>query len=208
MRSHIVTLLLASIALTLTPSFAAGERYEFLTGETICMDKDRVVDEKVTAAFGGGHKLTSISVRLDATMTELTPDKLLNDNYFRGLAAFIDEHPDNVSPLASGTLVGVDVVMRPPAEVDSMRLLDRLAPGDGSTSLVVSKSLRDLSEAGASRAQLGDIFLATCRESRCQRQFPILGFRAVYSLTGDWDGVISKDQGIRSRLATLVKPCD
>jgi hypothetical protein len=143
----------------------------------------------------------------------MTPDKLLNDAYFHDLAAFMRAHPESVSSDASGALLKVDVVMRPPAEVDSMRLLDRLAPGDGSMSLIVSKSLRDLDDAASSYARLGDIFLATCwsdrgGESRCQRQFPILGFRAVYPLPGDWGGVIEKDREIRSRLATLVKPCN
>ena len=65
--------LIVSIALACAPSLAAGEKYEFLTGETICADKDRVVDQKVTAVFGGGHKLTSVSVRLDSTSIEMKP---------------------------------------------------------------------------------------------------------------------------------------
>jgi hypothetical protein len=212
-RSRVAVLLLVSIALACEPSFAEGKKYEFLTGESICVEKDRVVDQKVTAVFGGGHKLTSLSVRLDSTAIEMTPDKLLNDDYFHDLAAFMEAHPESVSSDASGALLKVDVLMRPPAEVDSMRLLDRLAPGDGSMSLVVSKSLRDLDQVSSLHDRLGDIFLATCwsdrgAASRCQRQFPILGFRAVYPLPGDWDGVIEEDREIRSRLATLVKPCD
>lgn len=212
MPFHALMPLVVSIALACAPSLAAGEKYEFLTGETICVDKDRVVDQKVTAVFGGGHKLTSLSVRLDSTSIEMTPDKLLNDAYFGDLAAFIETHPESVSVEADGTLLKLDVVMRPPAEVDSMRLLDRLAPGDGSMSLIVSASVRDL-QVDPTDQQLADIFLAKCWSdrnggSRCQRQFPMLGFRAEYSLPGTWKGVIEKDQAIRSRLATVVKPCD
>ena len=212
MPFHILIPLLVSISLACAPSLAAGEKYEFLTGETVCVDKDLVVDQKVTAIFGGGHKLTSVSIRLDSTLIEMTPDKLLNDAYFRDLAAFIDKHPESVSSEANGTLLKVDVVMRPPAEVDSMRLLDRLAPGDGTMSLIVSESVRDL-QVNPTDQQLADIFLARCwsdpsRGSRCQRQLPILGFRAGYPLPGTWEGVIEKDQAIRSRLATAVKSCD
>lgn len=212
MPFHALMPLIVSIALACAPSLAAGEKYEFLTGETICVDKDRVVDQKVTAVFGGGHKLTSVSVRLDSTSIEMTPDKLLNDAYFRDLAAFIETHSESLSVEANGTLLKLDVVMRPPAEVDSMRLLDRLAPGDRSMSLIVSESVRDL-QVDLTDQKLADIFLAKCWSdrsggSRCQRQFPILGFRAEYSLPGTWEGVIEKDQAIRSRLATVVKPCD
>lgn len=214
MPSHALMALMAlivSIAVACVPSLAAGEKYEFLTGETICIDKDRVADQKVTAIFGGGDKLTSVSVRLNSTPIEMTPDKLLNEAYFRDLAAFIETHPESVSVEANGTLLKVDVVMRPPAEVDSMRLLDRLAPGDGSMSLIVSESVRDLQVDLTER--LADIFLAKCWSdrsggSRCRRQFPILGFRAEYSLPGTWEGVVEKDQAIRSSLATVVKSCD
>jgi len=201
-------LLLLSTTLACAYSSAAGEKYEFLGGETICIDREYVVDQTITAIYGGGGKLASVSVRSGSTVIEMRPDKLLDDAFFQDLATFVQMHPDNVSDEAGGALRKIDVVIRPPAEVESKRLLDRLAPGDGSTWLVVSKSLDVAPEYG----RLAEIFLARCQRDRvggslCRRQFPVFGFRAEYSLSTEWEGAIEKDREVRSNMLTFVRPC-
>ena len=203
----------ASAVLACAPSLAADEKYEFLTGETLCVDSDRIVEQKNTVVFGGGKKLASLSVRLDETVLKMEPDKLLNREYFLDLATFIENNPNSVSADASGAFYRLDVVMRPPAEVDSMRLRDRLAAGDGSMSIVASKSIQDLRGASLqSDDHLADIFLATCwsderGKPRCERRFPFLGFRVSYSVPPEWETVAAKDQEVRSHLAKVVNTC-
>lgn len=207
MPSRILVLICCLTALACA-SFASGEKYEFLGGETICVDKAYVVAQKITAISGGSGKLTSISVLSDRTVIELTPDKLRNDAYFRDLATFIQMHPGSASSEIAVGLRKIDVIMRPAGEVDSQRLLDRLAPGDGSMWLVVSDSI----EVGPEHGRLAEIFQATCRRgpsgaSRCRRHFPILGLRADYPLPVEWEGVIERDRELRSLMARFVRPC-
>ena len=212
-----LTFLYQTLAILLTlivvASQAAAKKFEFLTGEVICLDESRVVGGEVTSAFGGRHKLESLSIRLNSTDIKMTPDKLFNDDYYRDLSTFMKLHPESVGSERDGILLKVDVAWRPAAEVSSSRLIDLLIPGDGSTSLVVSKSIRDLAEPGSTHNPLRDIFLAICWRrgadgSQCQGRFPLLGFRAGYPLPNDWSGVIERDKQLRSELAALVKRCD
>lgn len=203
----------ASTVLACAPSLATDEKYEFLTGETICVDADRVVEQKITAVFGGGQKVASLSVRPAAIVLTMEPDKLLNEAYYRDLATFIETHPDSVSLDSSGAFYELDVAMRPPAEVDSMRLRDRLIPGDGSMSFVVSKSIRDLPEDSPNGDdRLAAIFLAMCWSNEhgnphCERRFPFLGFRVSYASGPDWVTASGRDQKVRSELAKVVRSC-
>lgn len=140
------------------------------------------------------------------------PDVLLNNDYYRDIATFIELHPESVSPEGNGDLLKVDVLMRPGAEVNSMRLIDSLLPGDGTMWFIVSNSLHNL-EPEVPDGQLARIFLAVCwaensQETICKRQFPMHGFRADYFLRDDGEGVIETDKEIRSRLEAWVEPCD
>lgn len=200
------------VALACTPSCADCERYEFLGGATICGDKDRVVRQYLSGVFGGGDKLESIFVRLDSTEIQLTPDVLLNDDHYRDIATFMETHPESVGSDANGDFLKVDVSFRPSAEVDSMRLIDSLLPGDGAMWFIVSESLHDL-EPDPPDGRLAEIFLALCwadtpKGPLCERRFPISGFRAEYLLPDHWEGVFERDREIRSRLEAWVKPCD
>ena len=211
MLSYTIALIIALVCLSYTPSIAKIERYEFSTGESICLDKRLVIKEVVSASFGSDNKLVSIAVRLDSTVIELTPDKLMDKAYFRDLAAFVEAYPESVSLESSADLLIVDAMTRPSTEIDSMRLLDLLVPGDGTMSYVVSNSLREL-VLRPTDEQLAEIFLAICWHDRsgellCKRQFPIYGFRAGYFLGGDWEEAIEKDPQIRSHLKSQLKRC-
>jgi len=211
-RTRIASIL-ASTVLACSPSRAADRRYEFLTGETICVDADRVVEQRITGVFGGGQKVASLSVQPDAVVLTMEPDKLFNEAYYRDLATFIETYPDSVSLDPSGAFYKLDISMRPPAEVDSLRLRDRLMPGDGSMSIVVSRSIRSLpDEAPIGDAKLAEIVLVMCWSNehgnpRCERRFPFLGFRVSYPLPGGWEMIAERDREIRSHLEKLAKSC-
>jgi hypothetical protein len=189
-------------------------RYEFLSGGTVCVDKGRVVDYEPARVLGAGGRVNGISVRVDSTAIRMMRGRR-DPAYFRDLAFFMRGHPEKVTSEANGTLLKVDVMERPAAEVHSGRVIDLLAPGDGTTPLFVSASLRE-TKVDLPEEQIADVFFAVCGSdrsgrTRCWREFPILGFLgflAVYELPGRWEGVIEKDQAIRSRLATMVKPCN
>lgn len=213
LTSCMLALVLASTPLACVPSFATDERYEFLGGETICIDADRVVERKVTAIFGGGQKVVSLSVRPNAIVLRMEADRLLNLSYYLDLATFIETHPDSVRRDSSEAFYELDVAFRPPAEVDSMRLRDRLMPGDGSMSILVSKSIRNLrDDSRGGDDLLADIFLAMCwsngpRSRRCERIFPFLGFRVSYPMLVTREIILGGDQELRSHLEKVVRRC-
>lgn len=64
---QILCLFMVLVAAACTPSPAAGERYEFLSGATICGKGDQVVRKNMSGVFGGGKKLDSIFVLVDST---------------------------------------------------------------------------------------------------------------------------------------------
>ena len=192
---------------------APREKYEFVGGETLCTDPERVLKEFLSLLPGRGNRLTSLRLRVGTTEIWLAPDRWLDEQYFVDLADFIESHPDDVKTIARGSLYEVDVIFRPAAEVGSTRLRDLLAPGNGSRSIVVAKPVRELRETSrASDARLADIFLAMCgsdpaAEPRCERAFPFMGFRARYELPSRWEDDVPQDQELRAELAEVVSPC-
>lgn len=203
-------LTLASVACA---AHAGRVEFAFVGGARLCVDEAQKVEGNLSSDFGAAGKLTAISLAVDATRVDLAPDVTFNEAYYRDLAEFIESHPANVSLDSATGIYSLDVRMRPPAEVNSMRLIDRLIPGDGSMAILVSKAVRESRDnAQLGEARLAEILIAMCwsasgESRRCERRFPFHGFRASYSLPPDGSIAAAKDTAIRQRLSGLAGPC-
>lgn len=199
-----------------------AEKLKFANDEVICVDEQNIVSRSVFKKWFG-TRLTSMDVRLSSNNTQkgllnlpetvrVSSDPLFNDSYFEDLKAFMGSHPMSVTYDSGMGVYKVDVAFKPAAEVDSMRLVDLLLPGDGRQWFYVGAQF--LREDGLT--DLSNQFLAMCwsRDGKgkgvfCERRIPYAGVRIGYTIDQElpeqWKEI---DRKVRIELEATITDCD
>jgi len=209
------------LAFSFAPLPAYSEKLKFANDEVVCVDEQKIVSRSEFKEWFSA-RLTSVDVSLFSNKSQegsltlpetvrVSSDPLFNVSYFEDLKAFMSSQPKSVTYDSGIGMYKVDVAFRPAAEVDSMRLIDLLLPGDGRQWFYVGVELLQENKP----IDLSNLFLAMCWDQAdkdkgvfCERRIPYEGVRVGYAvdpqLQQSWKEI---DREVRGKLSTTVTDC-